>query len=399
MTQLINFPTRDPAARRVPAPSVEQGPLTPRTAQVHHVTIHRRALEYALAALEPPLDAADINAMRLHWYPDHLGLSRAWNGLRLCARVPLNPERNNLPAKGLAFEALEPFGAIGAEARLTLGFSGARSRQIALRIEPAAGQITVEVGRDALLVPVTFGPPSKEGTAGSICLRHASLFLSPIWASETPRIGQPAVSSYVDSGTIIGRNEAVGTVVAGQGLDPDDLACVLDRLDDLDRRPPRGDSRSTIDASALHCSFEATPRSVPTTSDARETVSPTVACLSLPRYPFDRMKATATIPEHGLEIRIICHRTAPDLARVAYGAHSDPAIEPECLEASRLYTDQFPGHFRIRLSAETMRWMVDTHLSDDRLLLAFRPDGQGDVLLAPAANASAFLVAPASGID
>lgn len=399
MTQLINFPTQHNSARRMATRSIERGPVTPRTTQAHHVIIDRHALERALAALEPPRDAVDISAMHLRWYPGHLELSRAWNGLRLVARVPLNRQRNNLPANGLAFDAREPFGALGAEARLTLGFGGAHARQVALKIEPAAGQITVEVGRDALLVPITFVSSNRDRTADRVCLRHASLFLKPAWANEIPRIGHPAVYAYLGSGTLIGRPDATAKGQAVEYLNQDDLACILAHLDDLHRRPPHSNSRTTIDTSALLCSFEATPRSLQTKLDEGETVSSYVAYLSLPHYPFDRLRATAAVPEHGLEISITCHRMAPDFERVACEAIADPAVEPQSLAESRLYTDRFPGHFRVRLSARTVGWVVDTRLSDDCPLLAFRRDGQVDVLLARASDPGSFVANAAPGVD
>ena len=422
MTRELSSTLELDAARGHPMMSLPER-RSARTSQNHRVAIDRRALERALHALEPQETAVDVSPMSLEWRPDFLRLSRAWNGLRLSARVRLNRQHNNLPGKGLAFEAQEPFGTLGAEGQLTLGFGGGRTRRVALLLEPAANRVTVEVGGEMLLVPVNVIPPAQTSIDGGVFLRRASIFLKPLWADEpssaddaarnenasgqegvprddaASRVREPAISSYYGSGTMIsgcGDAEMGGPI---EGVRSGDLACVVSHLSDLERRPLQADGRRTADTSALRCAFDAIDPSPHAPAGEAQLNGRFIACLTLPTYVFDRVGTTGTVPEHGFEISITCEGAAPDLTRIASEAPNSSSTSLSPPAALHITIGEFRGNVRVRLPGETVRWLIGTRQPDDRPLLAFCHDGQVDVLLARASDPSAFITAPTSAVD
>lgn len=370
-----------PVGDRATAPETS----LPHSAQTHHLTLDRCRLERALASLEAP-DSVEAGPLRLSCARDAIVLSRAWGGMRLSATVVLNTARNNLPRSGLVFEASEPFGALGDDGRLTLGYPYAGSRRVEFTISPHAGYVTVTVGKTTREVPAAFvGSETSAVRQSDLRLRRVFARFAAVPATEISEHSIPRLIGVFDLPVLISAeatNRDDGTIVP---LPRRELARLLTRLGDLTDRLPLPDSRNHCDTSEILCRFDNQPAS-PTTPQGHDYVS----YLVLDMNPFAHFARVANNPMTAFDVEIMPHGSAPELPYTREEVSAPSAVCP----VLRIQAGRYPHYVQIRVPRATAQWACDELGPEDRLVMGLAGDGRVDVLIARVSDDIRFVLAP-----
>lgn len=354
-----------------------------RTARPFRITVDRRRLERAYAAIKPQTQD-EVGPMRLECRPHQLILSTEWDGLGFSASIAVDKSRNNLPTEGLIFKAGKRFSLICSHDPLTSDSGGQRSRYLRFLIDPAANRMTIILNGEKWQVSIELIEASSIADQTRANLRFWATESSLIpWRQDdvtqefsTDRFGFGGFSALFAYDTTAKSGEGLGGLPLGA------LARILTHPSNLLNRLPHANVPGGLMISEARDTCEA-----PVPSSEAQEVGAYTMCVLINPLAFDRMREVGEVPEHGFEFSFGCHGAIPEPPSFSYNPFALPA-------AFQLRPANFVGDVDVRLPQETVRWLFDTAEAGDRLLVGLRRDGTVGVLLARGSDEIAFIAAP-----